>query len=271
MNDRIELAAIVSARRDRIGARKLTTREQIAQLCLGRFGEHVADARAEHLRQLDPDDLVDIRARKDDREVMFGKREQRSVFLDVPAPRRRHRRSIPVFSRARQRNTRRVSRYAATVAEAHTFGRYRVTKSLGSGAMGDVFEAIDDVLGREVAIKTLRTDSGAHSPRRTLPQRGARDRELSHPNIVHIFDVDIAADAAVPRDGARRGTVAVSQTLPLPTEQLIPLGIQIARALAAAHAAGVFHRDVKPSNILGAGPGRGSSPISAWRTCRARR
>ena len=47
-----------------------------------------------------------------------------------------------------------------TVAKAHTFGRYRVTKTLGAGAMGEVFEAIDDVLGREVAIKTLRSASG---------------------------------------------------------------------------------------------------------------
>lgn len=79
------------------------------------------------------------------------------------------------------------------MAEAHTFGRYRVTKALGSGAMGDVFEALDDVLGREVAIKTLRTGSGAVLLDDRFHNEARAIAKLSHPNIVHIFDVDIAA------------------------------------------------------------------------------
>jgi len=145
-------------------------------------------------------------------------------------------------------------RYAAIVAEPHTFGRYRVTRALGSGAMGDVFEAIDDVLGREVAIKTLCTDSGAVLLDDRFRNEARAIAKLSHPNIVHIFDVDIAA--APPYLVMERvAGPPLSESLPLPVEQLIPLGIQIARALAAAHENGVFHRDVKPSNILAAGAG----------------
>ena len=140
------------------------------------------------------------------------------------------------------------------MAEAHTFGRYRVTKSLGAGAMGEVYEAIDDVLGREVAIKTLRTDSGAVLLDERFRNEARAIAKLSHPNIVQLFDIDLAA----PQPYLVMERVAgppVADELPLPVEQLIPLGIQIARALAAAHAAGVHHRDVKPSNILAAGDG----------------
>ena len=140
------------------------------------------------------------------------------------------------------------------MAEAHTFGRYRVTKSLGAGAMGEVYEAIDDVLGREVAIKTLRTDSGAVLLDDRFRNEARAIAQLSHPNIVRIFDIDLAATPPY-LVMERVAGPPLSEQLPLATEQLIPLGIQIARALASAHAAGVFHRDVKPSNILAAGDG----------------
>ncbi len=140
------------------------------------------------------------------------------------------------------------------MAEAHTFGRYRVTKSLGAGAMGEVYEAVDDVLGREVAIKTLRTDSGAVLLDDRFRNEARAIAKLSHPNIVHIFDIDLAATPPY-LVMERVAGPPLSAQLPLPVEQLIPLGIQLARALAAAHAAGVYHRDVKPSNILGAGDG----------------
>jgi serine/threonine protein kinase len=139
------------------------------------------------------------------------------------------------------------------VAKAHTFGRYRVTKSLGSGAMGEVYEAVDDVLGREVAIKTLRTDSGALLLDERFRNEARAIAQLLHPNIVAVFDVDIAASPPY-LVMERVAGPPLSETLPLPADQLIPLGIQMARALAAAHAGGVVHRDVKPSNILCAGP-----------------
>jgi eukaryotic-like serine/threonine-protein kinase len=146
-----------------------------------------------------------------------------------------------------------------TVAAEHRFGRYRVTKPLGAGAMGEVYEAIDDVLGREVAIKTLRTANGVAA--RFIDDRFRNEAraiaQLSHPGVVQVFDIDLSADPPY-LVMERVAGPSLSEQLkagPLPTEEVVALGIQIARALAAAHTAGVVHRDVKPSNILGAGRG----------------
>jgi serine/threonine-protein kinase len=146
-----------------------------------------------------------------------------------------------------------------TVANAHSFGRYRVTKTLGTGAMGEVYEAVDDVLGREVAIKTLRSASGVTA--RFIDDRFRNEAraiaQLSHPGVVQVFDIDLAAEPPflVMERVAGPSLSERLRTGPLAASDVVALGIQIARALAAAHAAGVVHRDVKPSNILGAGPG----------------
>ncbi len=125
--------------------------------------------------------------------------------------------------------------------------------------MGEVYEALDDVLGREVAIKTLRGSSGLAA--RFIDERFRNEAraiaQLAHPGVVQVFDIDLTADPPY-LVMERVAGPALSDRLddgPLPADQIVPLGIQIARALAAAHAAAVIHRDVKPSNILGAGPG----------------
>jgi tRNA A-37 threonylcarbamoyl transferase component Bud32 len=145
------------------------------------------------------------------------------------------------------------------VAHAHSFGRFRVTKTLGMGAMGEVYEAVDDVLGREVAIKTLPSASGITA--RFIDDRFRNEAraiaQFSHPGVVQVFDIDLGADP--PYLVMERVTgPSLAERLrngPLQSADIAPLGIQIARALAAAHAAGVVHRDVKPSNILAAGSG----------------
>ena len=139
------------------------------------------------------------------------------------------------------------------------FGRYRVVEALGRGAMGEVFLAVDDVMGREVAIKTLRSFGG------DLPLLSA-DRfrnevraiaSLSHPGVVQVFDVDVEATPPylvmerVPGPSLAKRLEAG----PLPATEVRALGIQIAQALAAAHARGIVHRDVKPANVLAAGAG----------------
>jgi serine/threonine protein kinase len=146
-----------------------------------------------------------------------------------------------------------------SVAAEHRFGRYRVTRPLGAGAMGEVYEAIDDVLGREVAIKTLRSASGVVA--RFIDDRFRNEAraiaQFSHPGVVQVFDIDLSADPPY-LVMERVAGPALSERLkagPLTADEVVALGIQIARALAAAHNAGVVHRDVKPSNILGAGRG----------------
>ena len=146
------------------------------------------------------------------------------------------------------------------VASAHSFGRYRVTKTLGSGAMGEVYAAVDDVLGREVAIKTLRASSGLSA--RLTDERFRNEAraiaQFSHPGVVQVFDIDLSANPpylVMERVAGPSLEDRLKKSGPVSPEQLVALGIQIARALAAAHAAGVVHRDVKPSNVLGAGEG----------------
>ncbi|HEY5934084.1 MAG TPA: serine/threonine-protein kinase [Kofleriaceae bacterium] len=147
------------------------------------------------------------------------------------------------------------------MAEAHSFGRYRVTGTLGSGAMGEVYVAVDDVLGREVAVKTLRKVSnglGARLLDERFRQEARAIAALAHPGVVQVFDFALDADppylvmerAAGPSLKERITDGA------LPVSELRGLGIQVANALAAAHAAGIVHRDVKPANILAAGAGR---------------
>jgi eukaryotic-like serine/threonine-protein kinase len=146
------------------------------------------------------------------------------------------------------------------VADARSFGRYRVTGTLGTGAMGDVYAAVDDALGREVAVKTLRGTTSELAAR-ILDERFRLEARaiaaLHHPGVVQVFDIDLSADppylvmerVAGPSLKERLAGGA------LRVDQLRPLGIQIARALAAAHKAGIVHRDVKPANILDGGAG----------------
>jgi eukaryotic-like serine/threonine-protein kinase len=144
------------------------------------------------------------------------------------------------------------------VSTARSFGRYRVTATLGAGAMGEVFAAVDEVLGREVAVKTLRGNVSGLAARlldERFRQEARAIASLHHPGVVQVFDIDLTADppylvmerVAGPTLKARLAGGALAG------DELRALGIQIARALAAAHAAGVVHRDVKPANILAAG------------------
>ncbi len=139
-------------------------------------------------------------------------------------------------------------------SQSFWLGAYKILDRLGKGGMGQVYLAEHTVLGKRVAVKVLsaalRSDPSA---RRRFVREARAAAAIEHPNVVHVFDVDmdhdppflvmehvdgISLQAAV----ARHGTFKAGETA--------LVGAEVARGLQAAAAAGLVHRDVKPANLL---------------------
>jgi eukaryotic-like serine/threonine-protein kinase len=137
-------------------------------------------------------------------------------------------------------------------------GRYRLGDRLGAGGMGEVFVAHDLRLDREVALKLLRADLAQQEGMRERVVAEARlAARLTHPHVVGVLDTgeqDGRPFVVMERLSGRtlRDELADGR---MPPERVRDVGLQVLRALAAAHELGIVHRDVKPGNILDAGVG----------------
>jgi tetratricopeptide (TPR) repeat protein/predicted Ser/Thr protein kinase len=136
----------------------------------------------------------------------------------------------------------------------HTdISHYRVLHQLGEGGMGVVYRAQDLRLGREVAIKFLRREDDGQAPWLVRFEREARlASALKHPHICTIHELGdhdgrpfIVMELLEGRTMKQR-----LESGPLPIEQVVGFGVQIAMALDAAHGRGIVHRDIKPANLI---------------------
>ena len=129
---------------------------------------------------------------------------------------------------------------------------YDVTSLLGEGGMGQVWQATDTQLGRQVALKILPDAFAADPDRRARFTREAQIlASLNHPNIAAIYGIEEAEGTrALVLELIEGPTLAdrISKG-PIPLDEALPIAKQIAEALEAAHEAGVIHRDLKPANI----------------------
>jgi serine/threonine protein kinase len=133
-------------------------------------------------------------------------------------------------------------------------GRYRVERAVGRGGMGTVWLCHDEILGRQVAVKQVGHLPGGSTTDTARALREARSSAaLNHKNVVSVFDVVESEEGAwlvmeyVP---SRTLSEILREDGPLPPERAARIGAQVADGLAAAHALGTIHRDVKPGNIL---------------------
>jgi Tol biopolymer transport system component len=139
------------------------------------------------------------------------------------------------------------------VSPGTRWGHYEVLSPLGAGGMGEVYRARDTRLRRDVAIKVLPQDLAANPERLARLEREARIlASLNHPNIAAIYGLEES-------DGSRflvmecvEGESLAHHLAagPLPVDDSLSVGAQIAAGLEAAHDAGVIHRDLKPANVM---------------------
>jgi eukaryotic-like serine/threonine-protein kinase len=131
-------------------------------------------------------------------------------------------------------------------------GSYEIGAQLGAGGMGEVYQATDSRLKRQVAIKVLPASLAADPDRLSRFQREAETlASVNHPNIAAIYGLEDALNVKGLVMELVEGPTLADRLArgPIPIDEALPIARQIAEALEAAHAQGIIHRDLKPANI----------------------
>src|SRR5215470_9903954 len=139
------------------------------------------------------------------------------------------------------------------LASGTKLGPYEIVAPLGAGGMGEVYRARDSRLDREVALKVLPAKlSSDASLKQRLEREAKAVSKLSHPHICALHDIGHQDDVDFLVMEFLDGETLEQRLFkgPLPAEQALRYGVQIADALAKAHKAGITHRDLKPANVM---------------------
>jgi serine/threonine-protein kinase len=142
--------------------------------------------------------------------------------------------------------------------EPARIGPYRLARRLGRGGMGEVFLAWDERLGRRVALKRIRGDSSVTQDGERLRREARAAAQLSHPSVMQIYDLvtDASGDVIVLEYVEGRTLREVLEDGLPSLSVVLRLSREIAEGLAAAHAAGLVHRDLKTENVMVTPEGR---------------
>ena len=140
-----------------------------------------------------------------------------------------------------------------TLSAGSKLGPYEILAQVGAGGMGEVYRARDSRLDRDVAIKVLPSHLSSNEDLRQRFEREAKTiSQFSHPHICALFDIGREGDADYLVMEFLEGESLAARLAkgPLPTEQLLRFGIEMADALDKAHRQGIVHRDLKPGNVM---------------------
>ena len=142
---------------------------------------------------------------------------------------------------------------APTLSSGQTLGHFRLIEEIGAGGMGIVYRAWDTRLERDVAVKVLNAKALSDTDARKRFRREALIlSRLNHPNVESVYDfhsekgVDYLVMEYVPGASLNQ---RLEKGAPPPEKEVLGLGIQLARGLAAAHEQRILHRDLKPGNL----------------------
>jgi serine/threonine protein kinase len=162
------------------------------------------------------------------------------------------RRATPAAARGEVSAPKRVARVTVLPAGTHV-GRYEIVRLVGEGGMGAVYEATDARLCRKVALKVLSSSlKGKHKAAKRFTIEAQAAARLVHPNVVRVYDFDVACDVPYLAMEFLEGRTLASALAdgPLDVARVADLMLGVCAGVYAAHQAGIVHRDLKPSNIF---------------------